>query len=148
MAESFCYLIKLYTLNQESLFGSINHGHVELSGMGQIAADEWVRLSQSYQGVELDQWLILPDHLEAIVTIRVLPDSNQYISRHRKPRLLSAFIASYKALAAKRINLLRNDPGRLIWQRSYQERFIPDEATLGRTRQLLLQQNTFETRVV
>lgn len=140
LKEAAYYLIKLYTHDNESLFGKVSDGHIELNGMGQIAADEWVRSSHAYRGIELDQWLILPDHLEGIVCIREPLSSRGYAGQSNKPRLLSSFVASYKAAAAKRINLLRNAPGSSVWQRSYQERLIPDEAVLSRVRHLILKQ--------
>ncbi len=137
--EAIAYLLKIYTFENEALFGVATSVSLELNGMGQIAADEWVRSAHAYQGIELDTWLILPDRLEAIVRIREPLGSKTYM-RSRKPRLLSSFIANYKAAAAKRINLLRNAPGQPVWQRSYQERLVPDNLALDRVRQLLLKQ--------
>lgn len=137
IAEPDFYLIKLYAHNHEPLFGELEDGHVKLNGVGKIAVDEWVRSASAYPSLSIDQWIMLPNRLEGVVGIRERSVSNQYQSQESKPRLLSSFIASYKAAAAKRINLLRNEPGSPIWQRSYQERFIPDAAVLERVRQLL-----------
>lgn len=132
------YLIKICTCNNEALFGTFDNNHIELNSLGQIAADEWIRSSHPYRGLELDQWLIRPSHLEGIVSIREPLSSRGSIMTNQKPRLLSSFVASYKAAAAKRINLLRNAPGGLVWQRNYHERLIPDETVLQRIRQFLL----------
>ena len=132
------YLIKIYTHDHKALFGTIANGQRELNDLGQIAADEWDRSSCAYRGIELDEWVVLPDHLEGIVGIQEFSSSKGYATQGSKPRLLSAFIAGYKAAAAKRINLLRNAPGGSVWQRNYQERLIPDKAALGRARQMLL----------
>lgn len=138
LTEVAFYLIKIYTFENEALFGTTANGCLELSNLGQIAADEWVHSSYPYHSIELDQWLIRPNHLEGIVSIQESQSSNGYVTINRKPRLLSSFIASYKAAAAKRINLMRNAPGCSVWQRSYQERLIPDEIALRRVRQMLL----------
>lgn len=138
LAEAGFYLIKLYTHNHDSLFGDVHNGCLELNGIGQIAADEWLRSAQAYPTLGLDEWIILPNRIEGIVSIREASEPRRYgESAKLKPRLLSSFIASYKAAAAKRINLLTNAPGSTIWQRNYQERFIPDDLSLQRVRQML-----------
>jgi hypothetical protein len=142
LQETSFYLVRLYAHNQEALFGVITDGCFHLTTAGQIATDEWLRSTRTYPGLELDEWLVLPDRLEAIVGIQEPALSSSYSGRSGKPRLLSSFIASYKAVAAKRINLVRNAPGSLVWQRSYQERFIPDQASLERIRLMLQKQPT------
>ncbi|NER85100.1 MAG: transposase [Leptolyngbya sp. SIO1D8] len=140
LTEDVFYFIKIYTHDNKALFGEFANDHFQLNGFGQIAADEWVRSSRPYGSIELDEWLVLPDRLEGIVSIRAASSAKRYGTPRSKPRLLSSFVASYKAAAAKRINLIRNAPGSSVWQRSYQERCIPDDLVLGRARQLLLKQ--------
>ncbi|MGF1524607.1 MAG: hypothetical protein ACFBSF_19965 [Leptolyngbyaceae cyanobacterium] len=136
------YLIKLYTHENEALFGGISEGQFELNEIGQIAADEWQRSSRTCQDIKLDEWMIFPDHLIGFVSICQTARSQSYPVRSSKPRLLSSFIASYKTAAAKRINLQRNAPGSSVWQRSYQERLIPDRVILGRIKKTLFKVRT------
>lgn len=131
------YLIKLYTHENEALFGGISEGQLELNEIGQIAADEWQRSSHACQDIKLDDWMIFPDHLVGFVSICEAVRSQSYPIGSSKPRLLSSFIASYKTAAAKRINLQRNAPGSSVWQRSYQERLIPDRTVLSRIKRTL-----------
>ncbi|MEM6837459.1 MAG: hypothetical protein AAF609_11435 [Cyanobacteria bacterium P01_C01_bin.120] len=140
LTETTFYLIKLYTYNQEAVFGCLNEEqNFELNGIGQIAADEWQRSARAYASLKLDKWLLLPNRLEGIVSLGDAFSPNGYGAYSSKPRLLSSFVASYKAAAAKRINLLRNTPGCPLWQRGYQERFIPDSTVLKRVQQTLQQ---------
>jgi hypothetical protein len=131
------YLIKLYTHNHESLFGEVVHGCLVLNNLGNIAAEEWLRSTRAYSGLDVDQWLLLPNRIEALIGISKTEPMSHYGKQEAKPWLLSAFIASYKAAAAKRINLYRSQPGGAVWQRNYQERRIPDQAGLDQVRQLL-----------
>ncbi|WP_008308435.1 hypothetical protein [Leptolyngbya sp. PCC 6406] len=136
--EAACYLIKLTTHNQEPLFGHLVDGCFQLNALGQVAADEWLRSPQGKRGIELDCWDISSDQLQGIVIIREPIGNKGYGSPvSNKPRLLSSFVAGYKAAAAKRINLIRNHPGSSVWQRSYQERLLPDQTVLQRVRQML-----------
>ncbi|RZM82576.1 hypothetical protein [Leptolyngbya iicbica] len=135
------YLVKLYTYNHEDLFGDVTADRrIELNGAGQIAADEWQRSARAYTHLMLDKWAIWPNRVEGIVSLREAENAGSYSSKPGdKPRLLNAFVASYKAAAAKRINLLRNTPGRPLWQRGYQDRLIADDLMLQRVQQALEQ---------
>ncbi len=140
--EQGFYYVKLCAYNHDLLFGAVVDGQVVLNSIGMIAADEWVRVAMAYPDLQMDYWRVLPNRIEAIVGIESLEAAGRYGCRTTKPWLLSAFVASYKAAAAKRINLYRNSPGHIVWERSYQERFIPDQAGVNRVRLRL--QNTAE----
>ncbi|MEO0533475.1 MAG: hypothetical protein AAF215_06365 [Cyanobacteria bacterium P01_A01_bin.123] len=141
-AEGTTYLIKLHAYNQEHLFGSVQRGSVCLNDIGHIAADEWVQSSRNRQEIELDGWAILPNYIQGIVVVQpkiAIREAAGYdqIRQVQKPRSLSAFVAGFKAAAAKRINLLRNNPGLPVWERSYRERLLYTPAQLDYTRQSL-----------
>ncbi|MEM9120999.1 MAG: hypothetical protein AAF827_18840 [Cyanobacteria bacterium P01_D01_bin.6] len=134
------YLVKLYAHDHEGIFGNVIDDHrFELSGIGQIAQDEWKRSAEAYTNLKLDKWVLWPNRLEGIVSLRDATGSGDYREHRSKPRLLTSFVASYKAAAAKRVNLLRNSPGSPLWQRGYQERFIADSIILKRVQQTLEQ---------
>lgn len=117
--------------------------------IAQIAVDELL-LAAEHSGIGLEQWVIVPNALHALIDLQDhrhdglgerLRDSEAF-QRNRKasqgnrsttkPRILTAFVARLKAATAKRINLLRNQPGSLVWQRSYNEQLIEDELMLSR----------------
>ncbi len=136
LPEAYAYLIRILTYQQQPLLGYLRNGQLCLNDSGTIVADEWTRSAQSRKGLELDIWTILPNGIQGIVILdnQSLPISSRSISRKltdQKPWVLSSFIASFKAAAAKRINLRRNQLGEPVWQRNYQEQLILDESTLN-----------------
>ncbi|MGD1907067.1 MAG: hypothetical protein ACFB0C_13875 [Leptolyngbyaceae cyanobacterium] len=140
LAEAKFYLIKLATHDSQSLFGEIREGYFHLNSLGQIAADEWTRSTQANPSIDAEQPIIQPGALQGIVRMRIPQNGGDYVAATSgKPRLLSSFVAGYKAAVAKRINLLRNCPGQPVWQRSYYERLLTDEMSRQRTRQMLRQ---------
>lgn len=44
---------------------------------------------------------------------------------------------SFKSAAAKHINILRNTPGTVLWQRNYYEHVVRSEAELSRIREYI-----------
>ncbi len=134
------YLIGLSTAQRQPLLGDYDQGIFRLNHCGQIVADEWVRSASNRKGIEVDVWTMTPDRLQSIVFLpgdgsseRELPD---HLLSH-KPWLLSSFIAGFKAAAAKRINLRRNQLGQPVWQRNYDELLIDDQAKLNHLRDQL-----------
>ena len=47
---------------------------------------------------------------------------------------LGAIVRSFKSATTKRINLLRETPGAVLWQRNYHEHIIRDQADENRIR--------------
>jgi len=101
------------------------------SVLSKIVSDELL-LAASCRGITLDQWVIVPEALHALILVQ--EDRPDFDISSRKPRLLNAFVAGFKAATAKRINLIRNQPGSPVWQRSYQEQRVEDEFMLARLR--------------
>lgn len=54
-----------------------------------------------------------------------------------KIKPLGQLIGAFKTVSSKRINLLRNTPGALLWQRNYYEHVIRDETDLQRIREYI-----------
>lgn len=140
------YLVGLSTFQAQPLLGGYEQGNLRLNDCGLIVADEWVRSAANRKGIAIDTWSITPNRLQSIVFLQVpitavvsltgSADGGLTGSRvSQKPWLLSSFIASFKAAAAKRINLRLNQVGQLVWQRNYDEHLIADEAHLSQLRQ-------------
>jgi len=149
LVKAALYYIRLDTHNNSALFkgdvaGSENSSEskaVSATSFSQIAADE-LQAAAKRKGITLNQWAIAPDAIYALVCIyESRPDQEH---RFGKPRALSAFVAGVKAATAKRINLVRNQPGCPVWQRSYREQRINDDRTLAR---LVKQMEMVESKV-
>lgn len=138
------YHIHLVTHQEEYLFGDVSGERTQLNPSGQIAVDEWQQVAAAHQrDIELDLWAVLPNGVRALIAV-VNSDTQPLTYSLRnppsKPRALSSFVAGFKAVAAKRINLVRGKPGAPVWQRGYQEQRIDDPKTLNRIRHLLTTQ--------
>lgn len=134
------YLIGLSTAQRQPLLGTYEQGIFHLNDCGRIVADEWVRSASNRKGIELDVWTMTPNRLKSILFLPGDSSSERELPDHllsHKPWLLSSFIAGFKAAAAKRINLRRNQLGQPVWQRNYDEVLIADPAKLNHLRDQL-----------
>ena len=64
------YFITICTLNRECLFGDIRGGEMILSAAGEIVSCVWRRTPMVRPGIEMDAFVIMPNHLHGIVSIR------------------------------------------------------------------------------
>lgn len=139
LPETKAYVIRLAIHPQQILLGHYQAGQFHPSEYGTIVADEWVSSAAHRKGIDIDQWILTPQELCGIVFIQASAFGSAQArlstsQTSQKPWLLSSFIASFKAAAAKRINLRRNRPGQPVWQPSYHEQWLPDATALAQVR--------------
>ena len=161
------YFITLCGSFREYLFGEIIDNRMILNDFGRIAHDEWIQSANIRSEIELDEFVVMPNHFHAIVLIR---DDGRYDDGRRrgdrpvaptnpenpvvptnpenpvaptkpkgpKPKSIGSLIAGYKSSVTKKINHLRGKPGVLIWQRDYYEHIIRDDKSLVKIRKYIL----------
>ena len=155
-SQAGAYYITVCTRNRECLFGNVVDGQMQSNEAGQIVQAVWDGLQQCYEGIELDAFIIMPNHVHGIVVIRPrvgaihelpvqqihespLPSKPSALARiaDRRRMLLSKIIGRFKMVTAKQINDLRQTRGSALWQRNYYEHIVRDEASLNRVRQYI-----------
>ena len=150
------YFITLVTWHRDCLFGTVVNGKMQLSALGKIVQDEWMRSIEIRREIHLhdDEFVIMPNHLHAIAWL-VCPDDMPPVGADgvrpnngvhpikdanlaslqeegachaplRKPKSLSSFIAGYKSSVTSRAKKELNMNG--IWQRNYYEHIIRNQA--------------------
>lgn len=63
------YFITICTQNRECLFGDVVDGKMVLNEFGKIAHDKWLKTESIRDNVELDLFIIMPNHMHAIFGI-------------------------------------------------------------------------------
>lgn len=138
------YYITLVTHDRQCLFGEIVDVEMRLNEYGQIAAACWEDIPHHFENVELDTFVMMPNHVHGIVVITDNVGAT-HASPLRKPQLprgpvsrsLAAIIGSFKSATTKRINEMRGMQGATIWQHNYYEHIIRDENDLNRIREYI-----------
>jgi len=151
-AQPGAYFITFCTFGREHFLGEIRNGEMSLSEIGEIVKQEWLRTPTIRSNVELDEFVVMPDHFHGIIILHAErngeheQDSNcggklQFaptMTPFRSPsKTIGAIIRGFKAAATKRANELRKTPGLLLWQRNYYEHIIRDEIELTRIREYI-----------
>jgi REP element-mobilizing transposase RayT len=71
------YFVTAVTKDRVPFFGRIVDGKMELSEIGGIVADEWRKTALIRKNVQLDEWVVMPDHLHGILIIRDMMDGDR-----------------------------------------------------------------------
>lgn len=136
------YLVTLVAYNRECVFGEIVNGEMQLNQVGKIADQEWRSQAQHFPNLRLDAFVIMPNHIHAILVITdsencgnkaTHPDDlierSPHQSRPHGPARgsLGAYIGQFKSRLTKRLGLMGN-----VWQRNYYEHIIRNEVEHAR----------------
>jgi putative transposase len=135
------YFLTICTYKNQCWFGEIKNDRMHLNQIGKIVMEEWLNTPKVRQNFQLDQWIIMPNHLHGIVIINenILKSAEENIHLlgarnaplQQEPNSISSFVAGFKSAVTKRINLLRNNRDIPIWQRNYYDSIIRDEQSLN-----------------
>ncbi len=141
------------------IFGRIEGGKIQLNELGNLALQCWKALPDHFDQVELDAFIVMPNHVHGIIVIKEIaagpyPNSATINSRAvgathasplRKDRQphgpkrdsLASIIGSYKSAVTKEINYLGLSQNK-VWHRNYYEHIIRDDQDLENIRRYIL----------
>ncbi|MDP2852133.1 MAG: transposase [Gallionella sp.] len=140
-SQAGAYFITLCTQKRESLFGAVVGDVVQLNEAGRLVQNVWGALPEHYSCVELDSFVVMPNHIHSIVVLNgvgaqfIAPSSDQG-AMNRAPTL-GEIIRAFKARCTHGINQLRSVQGVLLWQRNYYEHVIRNEPSLQEIREYI-----------
>jgi REP element-mobilizing transposase RayT len=63
------YFVTICTHQRNCLFGEIVDGEIKLNTNGEIARGSWLSIPRDFKNVELDEFVIMPNHLHGIIII-------------------------------------------------------------------------------
>ncbi len=63
------YFVTIVTLGRESLLGEIVNGEMRLNANGEIVYACWDDLPSHYANVELDKFVVMPNHVHGIIVL-------------------------------------------------------------------------------
>lgn len=146
------YFVTICTYQRQCQFGEIVDRQTRLNVFGQIVSDEWLRTAVVRPNVTLDCFVVMPNHLHAILilrnsvqvspiagsTRRVAPTPENPFAAPRPngppSQSVGAIVRQFKSIVTKRINTLQNAQSLPVWQRNYHEHIIRDDAEMARIR--------------
>jgi len=115
------YFVTICTEGRRALLGAIRDGAMQANACGAPVGQTWRDLPSVVPTIELDEFVLMPNHVHAVIAIRAaggrdLPD-----------------IVRIKSWSARRVNAARGCSGAL-WQRGYHDRVVRNADDLDRIR--------------
>lgn len=148
------YFVTICTQNRQCLFGEIVEGHMILNEVGKIIVRWWEETKNKFPNIELDEFVIMPNHLHGIITIvgadlRVCPDSKGQGTTNKRIKQgehtgspLQKIIQWFKTMTTNEyIQGVKSGicpPFKNhLWQRSFYDHVIRDEQSLHDVREYI-----------
>ena len=139
-ASAGSYFITICTKNKECLFGNVINSTVELTSIGRIAHKSWLNINKHFENIELDEFIIMPNHIHGIITINdvgaqyIEPLQNKF--QYIIPKSIGSIIRTYKSAVSRWCN--RNGYKNFKWQRNYFEHIIRNEKEINEIREYII----------
>ena len=114
------YFVTMVTADRDPWLARIDPSRHELTHAGRIAAQIWLDRPTWFPGVQLDAFVLMPDHVHAIVA---LPGRGVALGR---------VVGTFKAATTRAVSGIVGPQA--LWQRSFWDRIVRNEADLRRFR--------------
>lgn len=153
------YYVTLCASHKACTFGEAVNGQMRENACGGIVREEWFASAWKRPGMELDAFIIMPNHLHGIAwilgprgehavlksgfvqSLREIPARPPHPAGAvppRRPRSIASWLAGLKSRITSRLRKLWNKPQASVWQGGYYEHIIRDEEDLNRIREYIL----------
>ena len=141
------YFVTVCTHRKIKAFGSISEGEMITNDLGCVVSNEWRHIAEARANVQLDLYVVMPNHLHGIIIIddRLERDSYRFdkaFNRNQSGTLqagsLGAIVGHFKAAVSRRAKRANVGCQRKIWQRSYYEHIIRNEKSLNEIRRYII----------
>lgn len=126
------YFVTVCTQKQKLTLGNVRKGKFLPTICGEIAREKWLELPERYPDIELDAFIIMPNHIQGIIFI---VEAGLKPAPTKKRYGLSEIVRAFKTYSSRAINEIRKTPGVHFWQRSFYDHIIRNEMELNRVRE-------------
>ena len=147
------YYLTICTYDKRNILGKIINGKMNLNNCGKIVEEEWLKTKEIRQNIDLDYYIIMPNHLHGIIIIERRGELHssqmnsqeknndgriQYAPTNNKlkspSQTVGAIVRGFKSSVTKRIREFNQKEDEKVWQRNYYEHIIRNEKDFYRIR--------------
>jgi len=146
-SENGYYFVTICTFKKVNWFGSIENDEMRLSEVGEVVQKCWEEIPKHFSGIELDYFVIMPNHIHGIVIIdKEIDDATKTLANgfpvanadlrslrdgnDRSRMILCKVIHGFKSSVSRTLNKIPD----FSWQRSFYDHIITTDKDLSNTR--------------
>ncbi|HHT9135222.1 MAG TPA: transposase [Candidatus Avalokitesvara rifleensis] len=143
-SQAGAYFITICVKDRKCLLGEVIDGEIILSAIGKIIEKCWVEIPKHFPHVQLDRYVIMPNHIHGIIEILGnyvgVEDIQplQRINRYQKviPKSLGSVVRGFKVGVVKWCR--QNQYKHFAWQRNYYEHILRNKDELNCIREYII----------
>jgi putative transposase len=155
-SDNGAYFLTMCAYERRFLFGGVVQGEVQLSEAGRMVKEQWHDLPNRFDGVELDEFVVMPNHVHGILGLcgrseaglrptslvltasgedklrayGTLPETVGRVVQAFKSLTTNAYIHGVRQLGWPAFN-------RHVWQANYYDHVVRNEHALGLIREYI-----------
>ncbi|MCL6097888.1 MAG: transposase [Bacteroidetes bacterium] len=129
------YYVTINTKNHVEYFGRVVNSKMRLNEVGKVAENCWLEIPNHFANVELDSYVIMPNHLHGIIIINSSVETGHAPSLQKQTHSLSTIIGSFKSGVTKGVHNLGCN--KFSWQQRFYDRIIRNEKELYHIRKYI-----------
>lgn len=138
-SQNGAYFVTICVKDFKCLFGEVIDGKIILNEAGKIAETIWQEIPQKFCDIELDQFVVMPNHFHAILHIRrdrIYPVRRSFdADAINHVPTLSDIIRYFKGRAKFEIGKIEKN---FVWQSRFYDHIIRDEESLDSIREYIV----------
>ena len=140
-SQAGAYFVTICTHNRQCLFGEIMGGEMRLNDAGNIARQCWDDIPIHFPQVDLDEFVVMPNHIHGIVVISNNAGAKNFspLPKTTRPcgisKTIGSIVRGFKIGVTKWMR--NNTPIHDVWQRNYWEHIVRNEPELDLIREYI-----------
>jgi len=139
------YYVTICTKKWKKWFGFVESEKIIHNHLGKLIHSIWSGIPNHYENTDLDQYIIMPNHIHGIIVINESDKFNVVGTEHCSVPtnksinygLLSKIVKSFKEISKKTIRKQFNNY-EFEWQRSFYDHIIRSESSLNNIRKYII----------
>jgi putative transposase len=131
-SQSGSYFVTICTYERLHRFGRIEDGQMILNDLGRVVEDALIDLPTLWNTIEIDSFVIMPNHLHAIITLSATAVKPPQLRTPTLGQIIGAFKAGITRTAREHNLLLVDTESERLWQGRYHDHIIRDERTFNK----------------
>jgi len=134
------YFITINTYKHHNIFGKIVNEEMQLNSFGAIVLLEWNKTENIRKEIDLDEFVVMPNHFHALVGI----DFSNYIEQkaitgniidNYRPKSISTMISGFKSSVTSKIKkFIDVQKEYKVWQSNYYDHIVRNSESLEKIR--------------
>jgi REP element-mobilizing transposase RayT len=134
------YFVTICTQSRIEFFGEIQNGAMVLNENGKIAEKVWIGIPEHFGNVELDEFVVMPNHIHGIIVVKkdIVGNRHACSLQKRQYQTIPVVVGSYKSAVTRNIRKIKSSGSGFVWQKSFYDHIIRDGSSLNRIREYVI----------